>query len=202
MLIISQTIRIVKTLRLGLTAAVCAWVLAVLAGVCSLASYSATPGAVTHADRLWPAGDQLKRTSGATTLVMTVLPQCPCSRASIHELEELMSRCHGKLCAYAIFDDQISIPSNTDTSLWKLAAQIDGVTCVHDPDGKLTDLFRARTSGQVFVYDDRGVLRFSGGITESRAHEGDNDGLAAVEAIANGVAPLTARTPVFGCSFR
>jgi len=55
--------------------------------------------------------------------------------------------------------------------------------------------------------DAAGKLLFSGGITASRGHVGDNAGLdALILLIRNTPAPSTARpvitTPVFGCAIR
>lgn len=132
---------------------------------------------------------------------MTLHPQCPCSRASVTELEVLMSRCPGKLTVYVLFAESAgsNIPIES-TPLWKSAGQIPGVKTVVDKGGELTRCFDGQTSGQVFVYDSQGVLQFSGGLTASRGHEGDNDGLTAVEAIVNSVVPVVRTTPVYGCS--
>jgi hypothetical protein len=50
------------------------------------------------------------------------------------------------------------------------------------------------------LYAPTGKLLFSGGITASRGHEGDNVGRSAIVSfILNGHAPVN-HTPVFGCS--
>ncbi len=61
----------------------------------------------------------------------------------------------------------------------------------------------AQTSGQVFLYDKSGDLMFQGGMTSSRGHVGDNDGLNALLGIIIGSMPAHARpahAPVFGCA--
>ncbi len=73
---------------------------------------------------------------------------------------------------------------------------------IRDDGALMAAAFGAETSGQVFLYDAQGSLRFSGGITESRGHVGDNAGRAAVEQLLQGKAPVKTRTPVFGCSLR
>ena len=179
------------------------WATAVMAGTLKLSEYAATPGPRAVAVATWPAGDAIARTPGRATLVMSVHPQCPCSRASVNELEVLIARCHGKLSAAVLFVDYPGVTSDlTTTELWQSASRIPDVTCMRDERGKLSDQFHAETSGQVFLYDVDGVLRFSGGITDSRGHAGDNDGLLAIEAIVNGNVPTTSTTPVFGCSLR
>jgi hypothetical protein len=69
-----------------------------------------------------------------------------------------------------------------------------------DKDGKNAVAFGASTSGDVRVYDTSGALRFSGGITDGRGHEGDNTGLDSVlDLVRVGKSPVSA-TPVYGCS--
>ena len=65
--------------------------------------------------------------------------------------------------------------------------------------GAITAAFGAFTSGQVFLYGTSGELLFSGGITGSRGHEGDNAGRDAVESLLDR-RNAPAHTPVFGCS--
>ena len=83
------------------------------------------------------------------------------------------------------------------SSLWSAASGIPGARVARD-DGSEARKFGARVSGQVLVYDRAGRLRFSGGITASRGHEGANAGRAAIEAMLAG-RPHRASTFVFGC---
>jgi hypothetical protein len=71
-----------------------------------------------------------------------------------------------------------------------------------DAGGSIAGQFHANTSGEVFVYDRRGKLRFHGGITAARGHAGDNLGESAVIAIASGEKSYVERSPIFGCPFR
>jgi hypothetical protein len=73
---------------------------------------------------------------------------------------------------------------------------------VHDADNHEVALFGARTSGQVLIFDKDRRLLFSGGITESRAHEGDNTNLERAVAAMRSHASKVALTPVYGCSLR
>jgi hypothetical protein len=187
---------------------VAGWVLATVLGLSLLWRHGFVAGPVAKAEQTWPSAALLPRPAGMPTLIMTVHPECPCSRASLNELEVPMSHCPGKLHAYVLFAEPagVKVPVES-TALWKSASQISGVTTMVDNDGVTTGLFGAETSGQVFVYDAAGVLRFSGGLTASRGHEGDNDGLSEVEGIVrlNNLAGSTAEktqvksTPVYGC---
>jgi hypothetical protein len=69
-----------------------------------------------------------------------------------------------------------------------------------DPDGREARAFGARTSGHVFAYDASGQLRFAGGVTAARGHEGGNPGLDRLTAALGGWRGGDAlSSPVFGC---
>jgi hypothetical protein len=87
------------------------------------------------------------------------------------------------------------------------------VTAVADPDGEEAQRFGAATSGHVLLFDPAGELRFSGGITASRGHVGDNDGCdRLIRLLTAGVGaerpsgvgiPAVSRQPlVYGCPIR
>jgi hypothetical protein len=71
-----------------------------------------------------------------------------------------------------------------------------------DPDGRLAASLGSLTSGQVLLYAADGTLRYQGGITVSRGHEGDNVGEEAVIEILRGSHASHKSMPVFGCPIR
>jgi hypothetical protein len=181
---------------------VLAWGVAVVLGMYGLVRYQMTPAAVaSSAPARWPAGVSFSHSSERLTLIMTLHPQCPCSRASVHELAEIMSRSEGRLDARILFVEPENAPAGwLDGALWREAKTIPGVTVSVDKDGQDAAEFGASTSGQVMVYDATGVVRFSGGITDGRGHEGDNAGqLSVLDLVRTGKSPV-ATTPVYGCS--
>jgi len=91
-------------------------------------------------------------------------------------------------------------PDWDDTDLRRSAAEIPGVTVLTDENGTEAGRFGAETSGHTLVFDRRGALIFSGGITASRGHAGANTGESAVLAALKQEPMLRNRTPVFGCS--
>jgi hypothetical protein len=111
-----------------------------------------------------------------------------------------MGRAHGRLRAHVLFVRATGTPSAETTELWRTAAAIPGVTVTDDHDGREARRFRAATSGYALLYDDLGGLRFSGGITGSRGHAGDNLGRSAVAGFLEDVLPADERSPVFGCA--
>jgi hypothetical protein len=180
------------------------WMLTVCTGLVVLQNYENRPGLAATPPSRWPAGSHLERAAGRATLVMLVHPGCPCSRASIEELDRIMARSQGLVSAHVLFFKPREFAEGWEkTDLWQKAAAIPGVEPRRDDDGAEASLFRAATSGQVVLYDASGALRFSGGITPSRGHAGDSEGRQGILALLTAnEAPRRARTPVFGCSLR
>jgi hypothetical protein len=131
---------------------------------------------------------------------MLVHPHCPCTRATIGELAELMAHCQGRLTAYVLFLKPAGFSDDWEkTDLWQSAASIPGVNVIVDDDGAEARRFHSATSGQTILYDAEGHLLFSGGITASRGHAGDNDGQSAIISLVNDGAASRTVTSVFGC---
>ncbi len=76
---------------------------------------------------------------------------------------------------------------------------IPGVKVMTDEDGVEATRFRSLTSGQAMLYDSNNRLVFSGGITASLGHAGDNQGRSAILAWLTTGAANTNHTAVFGC---
>jgi hypothetical protein len=134
-------------------------------------------------------------------LVMFVHPQCPCTSASIEELNRILARWRNSVSAQVWFFKPAGFPSEwTQSSLWRSATAIPGVTAHEDADGAQARLFGAETSGYVVFYDARGRLEFRGGITAGRGHAGDNAGEDAIVSLLAGHDAGLRQTPVYGCS--
>lgn len=176
------------------------WLFLAGAGLWFVAEYENTPGVAAAPFARFPAKSQIKRVPGRPTLVMLAHPHCPCTRASIGELELLMAQTHGRLTTYVLF---LRPPGFTDdwekTDLWQTASEIPDVEVVQDTDGKEAGFFNAATSGQTFLYDAGGRLLFKGGITSARGHSGDNAGRSAIVALLNEGEAEQTETAVYGC---
>jgi hypothetical protein len=182
-----------------LTAAVVIWMAAVAAGLGLLYGYAATSGSAGICPQTWPDGGTVVADSTRANLVMLVHPRCPFSRASLAQLERIMSVCRPHLAANILFlEPRVPAPLWRETELWRRAVAIPGTRCIPDPGGVEARRFGAMTSGHVLVYDRSGKLLFSGGITEARGHDGDNAGSDAAIGLLRG-RPGGARTVVFGC---
>jgi len=178
-----------------------AWLLAVATGMTVLWRYSTAPGIPAAPPHEWPRESRIRPSPDLATLILLAHPQCPCTRASIEELDRLMARLDGRLVAHVLFVTPTDAPDGFErTDLWRSAAAIPGVDVVRDEDGVEARRFHAPTSGQVILYDAAGRLRFSGGITAARGHAGDNLGRSAIVELLEGDSPTATATPVFGCS--
>jgi hypothetical protein len=69
-----------------------------------------------------------------------------------------------------------------------------------DVDGVAASRLGAETSGHTFLFAADGRLLFSGGITESRGHAGDNAGESAIVSLLNNNHAQRNQTFVFGCA--
>lgn len=132
---------------------------------------------------------------------MLAHPHCPCTQASVGELAQIMARLQGKVAAYVLFVKPKEAGRDwEDTDLRRSAEAIPGVKVVFDPDGVEARRFGAETSGHTQLFSTDGRLLFSGGITASRGHAGDNAGESAIVALVNNQTPARTQTLVFGCA--
>jgi hypothetical protein len=70
---------------------------------------------------------------------------------------------------------------------------------VRDDRGVEAERFGTSTSGQTLLYSADGRLLFSGGITGSRGHAGDNEGRDGLVALLTRAGSGRTRASVFGC---
>lgn len=182
---------------LGLMAA--AWVVALVVGFRAVLAYEATPGKASARSAAWPQGTSLQLARRTPTLVMIAHPLCPCTRASLAELAKLMVLVDGRLTAYVIVGDSQLTGPTEKTATFQRAAAIPGVRAIADRDGTYRRLFGAATSGQVYLYDEDGQLRFSGGITAARGHEGPSRGRTEIASFVNDRRTAHLSSRVFGC---
>lgn len=153
--------------------------------------------------KIFPAETAVKRNESLPTLIFFVHPKCPCTRAGLHELNRLMTDVNGKLKINFVFMKPPEADENwTQTDLRTSAEAIPDAAVLIDEGGRETEIFNARTSGLILLYDRAGNLRYDGGITASRGHEGDNSGREAIYKIITQDSDSSAEMPVFGCPFR
>jgi hypothetical protein len=181
-------------------AAVVVWLFGVTLGFAALQRHETTPGERPAASSRWPSTSALRAGVGRWTLVLFAHPMCPCTRATVSELEELSARHPGRMETVVLFVRPPGVPAGWErTDLWERVAKIPAVTVRADEAGAEAIAFGAKTSGSAFLYDDGGALRFAGGITAARGQAGDNVGRQAIQALVSGGTTERTSTPVFGC---
>ena len=177
-----------------------AWVISISSGIWVLWAYESTPGDWADSVSNWPEPCDIPLARERATLVVFAHPRCPCTRASIAELTEIMTRCRGLLETQVIFlrprgcdDDWVH------TNLWLSAKAIPDVTVREDLDGQTARQFGVFTSGHAILFDATGKRRFSGGITRARGQVGENPGSKRLVAILTQRTVCLEESPVFGC---
>lgn len=177
------------------------WSLAIVGGFGALMSYENTPGASKVSSNDWPTDGGIYRDVGRANLIMLAHPLCPCTRASVGELAEIMAQSQGLVKTHVVFyEPSAGFEDWERATLCRDAAAIPGVTVVFDPGGREARRFGAETSGHVVLFNADGKRIFSGGITRSRGVAGVSVGRSAVlDLILRGTASENS-APVFGCS--
>jgi hypothetical protein len=153
----------------------------------------------------WPADSRLPRDAGRASLVVFLHPKCPCSRATLTELERLVTTPVGVVAP----SPQVVVVAATPTSasvdwyaspLMARCRKLPATHVVMDPGGVETGRFDAATSGTVMYFDADGRRRYRGGITVARGHEGLSAGGAALARLMAGDSAPRASIPAFGCA--
>src|SRR5262249_49694269 len=127
-------------------------------------------------------------------------------RASVTELAKLLTRLPGKFSVRVLMTlPEEAGPDWQNQELAASARAIQGVEVVDDLGSIEARRFHAHTSGQTLLFTPRGDLLFSGGLTPSRGHQGDNFGSAELERLARlDMKHLSPETPstskVYGCA--
>jgi hypothetical protein len=177
------------------------WSVGLFAGFAALQREEFTPVPNTLVGNDFPQGSAITPVPGRPTLLVFLHPYCPCSHATLRQLDELRLETQDQAAVTLVFTIAKDLPAGWEKeSLWRTAQAMSGVRVIRDEDGVEARRFNVVGSGHALLYDSKGHLLFSGGITPSRGHEGDNPGQdAIVSFVLHGRADLT-HTPVFGCS--
>jgi hypothetical protein len=188
---------------------IAAWLVVVASGWCWVANYEFTinePAAYGLVAE-WPADSELERSQNLPTLVLFLHPKCPCSRATLHELNDLLKKIAASGSPLPAVLVVATVPKNageewlrTDT-----VAQSENFprgTVFIDHSGVEAARFGAMTSGTMMLFDASGARRFAGGITISRGHEGQSAGGDLLAGLLRGESGANTKSrdlPVFGC---
>jgi hypothetical protein len=177
------------------------WITAVGIGMWSLMAFDTTPGGSGLTSATWPSGTSTVFHAGRINLVMFAHPNCPCTRASLGELGEIMVRSKGLISARVLFYQPTKRPADWGKDdLSGLARALPQVTVQDDIDGMEAARFGATTSGYTVVYDVYGKLQFRGGITRARGQVGASAGRQIILSLLNQTQVTEGEAPVFGCA--
>ncbi len=174
------------------------WALAVAGGFLGLMLRESVAGAQGNAPTQWPADSEIARDTKLPTLVMFMHPHCACSAASLAEFERTIARSNNASFMLVFVKPEGADADFHNTALWRRASELAGVKVCLDPQAREAMRFGALTSGQCVVYGPGSELRYQGGITGSRGHEGDNDGRTAISHALSGESG-TGKGCVYGC---
>ncbi len=176
------------------------WCASVSFGWLLISNYSYRNGELTQPPTQWPLDSSLRFSTQRSRLVVFAHPRCPCTNATLSELERLLARDFEKLETIVVFEKPAIAPEGWErTKLYQTAGAIEGVTTFIDMGGAEAKRFHANTSGVALLYDPLGRLVFHGGLTSARGHEGENQGLASLRDYLQGVEPRIERSCVYGC---
>lgn len=176
------------------------WTCAMVCGWIALNRYTYTAEAVAAAPSDWPMDAGLTRTRDRSNLVMFLHPGCPCSRATLTELDRLRSRigddCHIQLVMVLSREHG---DEWQETPLQRQAAELKDIHLTQDWDGRIAGTFSAGTSGETYLYSPQGKLLFHGGLTMGRGHEGPASGQDQIFDAIHSLTPQFPSNKVYGC---
>lgn len=176
------------------------WALALATGTLLFVRYQFTPGDETRAPLAWPADSALTRDPSRPTLVLFAHPGCSCTRATLAELQVVMSRVEAPFTAQVVFVQLPGVDAmDTRDGSWEEAGRVPGLERRVDVGGVEAGRFAALVSGYTVLYDTAGRLAFEGGITASRGHVGPNVGRSSLISLLRHERTEIDRTHVFGC---
>lgn len=184
-----------------LCAALVAWMLIVFGGMLAIWRYETAAGQGALAPTTWPLDSQITRGAGQQTLLVFAHPRCPCTQATLSELEQLLESPPEHTQVRLLF----MVPSVeksewTHSPLVRQAEGIRGLAIDFDAGNVEAERFGVETSGQTLLYNAEGRLLFAGGITPARGRTGPSIGNAALRAhLRSATTKTSAAAEVFGC---
>jgi hypothetical protein len=180
---------------------VAAWIVALAAGFCAFDVYELKAAGTGPMTQSWPAASSLRITPGVATVIMALHPRCPCSEASLFELQQVLAHQHASINVHLLVYQPKGYPADWGmTDLVRRAQAARGMDVMMDQGGEELSKFHARVSGELWFYDGTGKLLFRGGITGGRGHAGKNTGISSLMALLDGARPSAKEAPVFGCA--
>jgi len=150
----------------------------------------------------WPEQADILRNEQELTLLMFLHPRCPCTRASLHELEQVLREAGQPGATFVVYQPRAGDATWQTSPLLDVIRALPEAKIVWDQQGQITKKFGAVTSGQVQLYRPSGECLFNGGITRLRGHEGTNAASEQLLAALQGKPSALAPTAVYGCALQ
>lgn len=200
----SNQIELIANRNLTRNIVLLGWAVAMLGGFTWLCAYSNSAGAIEVAPDCL-ALDFEPSQKDTSVLLLFFHPRCPCTWATARQLERAVQAptTPVKILAYALLPENLSEEDRTtwsQTNLSGFISKLPNAEVVFDVGGAEALRYGALTSGTVLFYDDSGQLKFHGGITSSRGHEGDAIGSDAIVSLLLSRDATHSEAPVFGCA--
>ncbi len=168
-------------------------------GLILLLRFDFAPGHLALVPASWPKAAKLPHCPGRQTLLLFAHPRCPCTLATLEQLRQLLARASVPTDCHVVFLVPTGAEADWNASLIvRTAEAIPHAKVVFD-SGPEIRRFAVTTSGHALLYDSRGQLAYSGGMTFGRGHRGDNPGAEALYQMLNQLPPRNHRAPTFGC---
>lgn len=187
----------------GLNLGILIWICSIFIGMKILYDYSKTPGPEGHSSSEWPYSSRLAKPSARPVLIMTVHPKCPCSQASIEELAKILTKVGNRIQAHVLMlplgTSPDALADAKNNYVWIRGSETPNLQMHIDYEAREAKGFGALVSGQVLLFSSKGKLIFQGGITQSRGHQGDSAGHAAIVQYIEQRKIQITKSPVFGC---
>lgn len=185
--------------RATIGALVCVWMIAVALGFVVIVRYGFAAGPVGEAPSRHVVQD-VPESADRHTLVVAAHPHCPCTRATMSEIDRLAPLVSDAMSIRVLLFLPDEAPDEwADGAIRAAAKRIPNTTIELDRAGRVAKTFGALTSGSVLLLSPRGEVQFRGGLTVARGHEGASLGRRAIlDWIRTGDG--ASKAPVFGCA--
>jgi hypothetical protein len=179
------------------------WSAATALGFFLLERYKATPGQQATSNESWPADSVIQPEPGSYNFVLAINSHCPCSRATVTELAQILQGHERDVVLHALVYRPASFSEGwQDSALLADVKSISQARLTTDIDAREAERFGIYTSGGLVLFGPRGARLFQGGITQSRGHGGETAAHEAIRTRLLGVTSDLYVAPVFGCPLR
>ncbi|MBX3721736.1 MAG: hypothetical protein KF713_07855 [Turneriella sp.] len=178
------------------------WSLGTATGIYVLGRYEFTAGEAVNDISEWPESLTMPFVAGRMNLVVMAHPHCPCSKASLEELNNALAAVPLQPYVRLVYYRPPGVTAAwSQSELVAESRRLSGIAVIFDEDGKIAETLGARTSFDVFLFNASRQIIFRGGITRGRGIYGANPGRRALEAALRGETAAK-MYPVYGCPLR